>query len=138
MRYGIMMLTILFVVGCSSKQPAVEHVEPITKYGVITAKEAVDMETVEGDSEVKTSVYAGFSSGGGISIGLGFLLSPFKSSESKENPIRYDVRLLDGSETTIYHLSDLFEVEDCVEITAYPDEEEEPPVMVRSKDGCDS
>ena len=136
MRFGILMMTMLLVFGCSSKQAPEDRVQPITKYGVITAKEAVDLETVESKSEVQTSVYAGFSTGGRVSIGLGFLLSPFKSSESKENPIRYEVSLLDGGETTIYHLSDLFEVDDCVEITAYPDEEEEPPTMVRSKDGC--
>lgn len=135
MRYGLLCLLLLSVVACSSKRTGEEHAESITKYGVITAKEAVDLETVESETEVSTSVFAGFSSGGGVSIGLGFLLSPLNSSTSKENPIRYDVSLLDGSETTIYHLSDLFEVDDCVQITAYPDKEE-PPTMVRSKDGC--
>ena len=104
--------------------------------GIITDKEAVDLETAESRTNVDTSIYASVSSGGGFSIGLGFLLAPFKSSESKEDPIRYEIEFLDGGEITIYHLSSLFEIDDCVEITAYPDESEEPPTMVRSKDGC--
>ena len=136
MRHGILILMLLLTIGCSSKQPAEGQLEPITKFGIITAKEVADMEAVESKSDVRTSIYANFSTGGRFSIGLGFLLSPFQSSESSEDPIRYEIALLDGSETTIYHLSDLFEVDDCVEITAYPDEEEEPPSMVRSKDGC--
>lgn len=137
MRYGLLILVLLVSVGCGSKQPDEDQSEPITRFGIITAKEAVDMETVKSKSKVKTSIFANFSTGGRFSIGLGFLLSPFISSASSEEAIRYEVALLDGSETTIYHLSDLFEIDDCVEITAYPDEEEEPPTMLRSKEGCE-
>lgn len=136
MRYGFFILVLLFSVACGNKQAAENQDEPITRFGVIVAKEVVDIEAVESHSDIQTSIFAGFSSGGGVSIGLGFLLSPFKSSQSEENPIRYEVKLQDGGETTIYHLSNLFEIDDCVEITAYPDGEEEPPTMVRSKDGC--
>ena len=136
MRLAIFLLTVLVTLGCSNKQSNADHGEPIVKYGIITDKEAVDLESAESHTNVDTSVYASISSGGSFSIGLGFLLAPFKSSEVKEDPIRYEVEFLDGGEITIYHLSSLFEVNDCVEITAYPDESEEPPTMVRSKDGC--
>lgn len=138
MRYPILILATLLALGCGSKQPAAEKPDPIVKYGLITDKEEVDLETVESDSRVNTSIFASISTGGRFSIGLGFLLGPFKSSKSEESPLRYEVAFVDGGEMTIYHLSTLFEVDDCVEITIYPDEEENPPTMVRSKDGCGS
>lgn len=136
MRILILILIALLAFGCSSKKAVVEKAQAITKFGIITAKEEVDMEAVEKESRVRTSVYASVSSGGGVSIGLGFLLSPFFSSESEEDAVRYQVEFLDEGEITIYHLSHQFEVDDCVEITVYPNEDENPPTMVRSKDGC--
>jgi hypothetical protein len=44
--------------------------------------------------------------------------------------------LKDGGQFTIYHDSRDFEVEDCVEITVYPDEDKHPPTMERNKDAC--
>lgn len=135
MRFVVLLLVILSV-GCGGKNATSNQAEPVSEFGFITAKEAVEMDTVESETQVDTSFHASISSGGGVAIGLGFLLSPLRSSQTVENPIRYEIRMLDDDEVTIYHLSSQFEVGDCVMITAYPDEEENPPEMVRSKDGC--
>jgi hypothetical protein len=138
LRVLVLLVAVLLGVSCGGKQTGAERAEPITEFGTIIAKEAVEIETVERETRTNTSFHASISSGGGVSIGLGFLLSPFKSSQTVENPIRYQIKLRDGNEVTIYHLSSLFEIGDCVEITAYPDEETDPPEMVRSKQGCDT
>lgn len=137
MRVAILIMAILLGSGCASKQSTQDKPEPIVKYGVIVASQAADMEEVRSRSQVDTSFHASISSGSGLSIGLGFLLSPLLSSETREKPIRYEIDLADGSRITIYHLSSLFQIDDCVEITVFPDEEKHPPEMVRSKDGCD-
>ena len=137
MRILVLLLVVLLGVGCSGKQSGAGGAEPIIEFGIITAKEAVEIETVERETRTNTSFHASISSGGGVSIGLGFLLSPLRSSQTAENPLRYEITMRDGDKVTIYHLSSLFEVGDCVEITAYPDEEANPPEMVRSKEGCE-
>ena len=136
MRVAGLLLVVLFGFGCSNKNTTANQAEPITEFGVITAKEAVEMETVKSETDVNTSFHVSMSSGGGVAIGLGFLLSPLRSSQTEENPIRYEIKMTDGDEVTIYHLSSQFEIGDCVKITAYPDEEDNPPEMVRSEDGC--
>ncbi len=45
-------------------------------------------------------------------------VSAFSGGESEEHPVRYQVELVDGEPITVYHESDLFEVEDCVEISS--------------------
>ena len=137
MRIAILLAAAILASGCANKQSAREKAEPIVKYGLIVAREAAEMEEVRSRTQVDTSFHASISTGSGLSIGLGFLLSPLLSNETRENPIRYEIDLIDGSRTTIYHLSSLFEIGDCVEITVYPDEKEHPPAMVRSQDGCD-
>ena len=135
MRNLILMMILVLSAACSSKT-AVENEDQITKFGLIAEKEEVDMEQVKKESKTNTSVYASVNSGGGVSIGIGFLVGLLGSDEPEENPVRYKVELVDGSEITIYHMSRLFEVDDCVMITLHEDEEENPPSMERSKDGC--
>lgn len=135
MRNLILMMILVLSAACSSKA-AVENEDQITKFGLIAEKEEVDMEQVKKESKTNTSVYASVNSGGGVSIGIGFLVGLLGSDEPEENPVRYKVELVDGSEITIYHMSRLFEVDDCVMITLHEDEEENPPSMERSKDGC--
>ena len=136
MRVAVLLIAALLGSSCSGKQGGGERPGPITEFGMIVAKEAVEMESVQRESQVNTSFHASISSGGGVAIGLGFLMSPFQSSQTVENPIRYEIQMQDGDRVTIYHLSSMFEINDCVMITAYPDEETNPPEMVRSKDGC--
>lgn len=133
MRYPILLLTVLLVFGCSSKSTHEDSAAAIVKSGMIKTKENVSRDDVEADSNVNTSVYASFSSGGRVSIGLGFLFFPFTSSSSDEELVRYQVDFEDGGQITIYHESRNFQVDDCVEITVYPDEEKEPPKMVRKQ-----
>jgi hypothetical protein len=136
MRYSSLLLTAVLAFGCSSKKPTEDEAEIITRVGLIIAKEDVNMEQVEKDSKVRTTVYGSVSSGSGVSIGLGFLLSPLFSSEPDRDPVRYEIDLKDGGQITVYHESQDFEVDDCVEITIYPDEEKNPPAMKRDKGGC--
>ena len=136
MRYSSLLLAAVLVFGCSSKKPTEDEAEIIIRIGLIIAKEDVNMEQVEKDSKVRTTVYGSVSSGSGVSVGLGFLLSPFFSSDSDRDPVRYEVDLKDGGQITVYHESQDFEVGDCVEITIYPDEEKNPPAMKRDKGGC--
>lgn len=136
MRYSILLLSVLFVLGCSSKNAHQDDAGIITKIGVITAKEDASLNDIEKESRGRTSVYGSVSSGGGVSIGIGVLLSSFFSGDSDQDLVRYEVDLKDGGQFTIYHDSRDFEVEDCVEITVYPDEDKHPPTMERNKDAC--
>ncbi len=136
MRYSILLLSVLFVFGCSSKNAREDNAQIITKIGVITAKQDASLNDVEKDTRGRTSVYGSVSSGGGISIGLGFLLSNVFSGSSDKDLMRYEVDLKDGGQFTIYHESLDFEVDDCVEITVHPDEDKYPPTMKRKKGAC--
>jgi hypothetical protein len=135
MRTAILLLAALLVFGCGSKNASENEAEIITKFGVITAREDVEMSDVEEGTRSDTSVYGGISSGGGFGIGLGVFLSP-GSDSGPVKPVRYEVELKDGGQITVYHDSHDFELGDCVEITVYPDEEEYQPVMKRNNDGC--
>ena len=137
MRNLILIVILLLGTACSSKT-AVENEDQVTKFGLITEKDEVDMDQVKKEGKNKTSVFASVNSGGGVSIGIGFLVGLLGSDEPEENSVRYEVKFLDGEEITIYHMSRLFEVDDCVMITLHEDDEdnEHPPSMKRSKDGC--
>jgi hypothetical protein len=137
MRYSILMI-ILLLTGCATKSSH-EDAQAIVKHGIIASKRDVSMDQVEtGTTRGTTSVYGSISSGGGVSIGIGIgvLLGSIGSGGSQPQPVRYDVDLQDGGQITIYHESRDFEVDDCVEITVYPDEDEHPPTMKRDKGGC--
>lgn len=138
MRYLIILITAMLLFGCSSKSAHEDGAEIITKVGVVAAKEDVSMNDVEKDTATRgrTSVYGSVSSGGGVSIGIGFLLGAFSSGSSDPDPVRYEINLLDGGQMTIYHDSRDFEVDDCVKIIVHPDEKKHPPVMERNKGGC--
>ena len=139
MRYAILLLSVLLVFGCSSKNAREDSAEIITKIGVITAREDASMNDIEKDKNTSTSVYGSVSSGSrgsSVSIGIGVLLSSFFSGDSDQEMVRYEVDLKDGGQFTIYHDSLDFEVDDCVEITVHPDEDKYPPTMKRKKGAC--
>jgi hypothetical protein len=136
MRYLILLIVSLPLLACSSKSAHESEAEIITRVGIIVAREDVNMDDVEKDTGGRTSVYGSISTGGRVSIGIGFLLSPFVSGGSEPEPVRYEVELIDGGQMTIYHNSRDFEVDDCVEISVHPDEKEHPPTMKRNKGGC--
>jgi len=137
MRYSLLILSVFLIAACSTRNTAHEDADIITKVGLIRAKDDVSMQQVEQDSKrVSTSVHARVSSGGGFSIGLGFLFSQLGTGGSDIDPVRYEVELLDGGQMTIYHDSRDFEVDDCVEIIVHPDEKKHPPTMKRNKGGC--
>ena len=133
MRLLMIPLALLLLFGCSSKSATSDEV--VNKTGVITLKEVVDPESLK-QGKTRTSVFGSVSSGGGVSIGLGFLLGSIGSGEAKQNPVRYRAKLLDGSEVNFYHLSPDFEVGDCVEIGMHEDMEKHPPTMKRSPGDC--
>ena len=126
----------MLLFACSSKQAQQAEAEIITKIGVIAAREEVSMDEVERGTRGRTSVYGSVSSGGGVSIGIGFLLGAFSSGGSDPEPVRYEIDLLDGGQMTIYDDSRDFEVGDCVKIRLHPDEKKHPPEMQRNKGGC--
>jgi len=134
MRYPLILFSALLLVACSSK--STHEAEIITRVGVIALKEDVSMDDVEQGTRGRTSVYGSISTGGRVSIGIGFLLGAFSSGGSDPDPVRYEVNLLDGGQMTIYHGSRDFEVGDCVKITVHPDEEKNPPKMQRNKGAC--
>ncbi len=136
MRYSIILISALLLFACSSKSTHEDEAEIITKIGVIATREDVNMDDVEKDTGTRTSVYGSISTGGRVSIGLGFLLGSFSSGGSDPEPVRYEIDLIDGGQMTIYHDSRDFEVDDCVEITVHPDEKKHPPTMKRNKGGC--
>ena len=138
MRYLICIFTAILIAGCGSKNANSDALpEAVQKTGIIVVKEEVPVEELEeNDSGVRTSVYASIFSGGRISLGLGFLFSPSNSSHKSEPPVRYEVKMLDGSELVLYSESRDFEVDDCVDVTINQDVEKYPPIMKRNKGGC--
>lgn len=140
MRIPIILLSVILLFACGSKKPqAHDKAEIITRVGVIAAREDVSMDDVERDTRSSTSVYGSVSSGSsgsGVSIGIGVLLSSIVSDGSDPEPVRYEVNLIEGGQMTIYHDSGDFEVGDCVQITVHPDEKKHPPTMQRKEGGC--
>ncbi|MCG6891622.1 MAG: hypothetical protein LJE92_18725 [Gammaproteobacteria bacterium] len=136
MRSILMLLTLALLYGCASNKPAEDDTQFITRIGVIKSKDVVELENASGDKKVNTSVHASVSSGGGVSIGLGFLVMAMSGGSSEDPPVRYQVELADGEKMTVYHKSNDFEVDDCVEIKSRVGDDEKSPQMKRLKDGC--
>ena len=136
MRIPAMVLSLALMTACATGDPDAGR-EFVTRIGVITGKSVVELDQVKSESRVSTGVSASVSSGGGLSIGIGFLLSPlFKSSPEKE-PVRYEVELINGDPLTVYHQSNDFLVGDCVEVSSLVDDEDDnPPLMRRIEGGC--
>ena len=133
MRYAITLLTLLLLIGCASGPSSDGGF--VTRHGVIVGKEVIMVEESSSQTQVDSSVSVGVSSGRGLSIGLGFWLSPaFRSSQSP--PVRYRIQLLDEEEMVVYHESHLFEVDDCVEISYLAGDDRNPPIMKRIEGGC--
>ena len=99
-------------------------------------KGVVDSENAGSDNKVNTSVHASVASGGGLSIGPGFLVSPLSGGKSVHHPVRYQVELLDAEPITVYHESDLFDVDACVEIISLVGDDKNPLLMQRIQGGC--
>ena len=134
MRSTIFLLSLMLLFGCAAKKPAED--DYVTRVGVVKSKAVVDPEQARSQGRVNTSVSASVSSGGGFSIGLGFLLGSWSKGAAEKPAVRYVVELADGEQVTIYHESDLFEVEDCVEIRSIPGDDRNPPQMKRSPGAC--
>jgi len=137
MRNALLASLLLFTAACGSKSSQPEE-PPIVRFGVIAEKTEVSNDQVQSATRGNTSVYGSISTGGRVSIGVGIgvLLGTFGSGKSDAQPVRYDINLQDGGQITVYHESSNFEVDDCVRITVYPDEQKHAPDMERSKDGC--
>ena len=135
MRTITLLLGVILLAGCASKSTAGKDSEVVTHIGEITSKQEATRDEVR-DSGLNTSIYVSASSGGGVSVGIGFLLSKMLSGSNDQPPIRYEVELLDGESMTIYHDSRDFEVDDCVAISVYPEKREKPPRMQRSEGSC--
>lgn len=138
MRLFLIVIALILLSACSSKKPTSETTpDVVNKTGVIVAKQVIPIQDIEDDSfNVDTRIFASIFSGGRISLGLGFLFSPSSSHEMPQKPVRYEVKMEDGSEIILYSESYGFEIDDCVDITIHKDVENHPPQMERNKDGC--
>jgi hypothetical protein len=134
MRATPFVLILLLLVGCATSKPSAD--DYITRTGVIVSKAVVDLEESAGKNKVNSSVSVSASSGGGVAIGLGFLLGSLSSS-AEEPSVRYEVELEDGEQITVFHESDVFVTGDCVEIKSLPDDAKNLPVMKRLDEGCE-
>ncbi len=135
MRTILFLLCMMLIPGCSSRSAADKDSDVVRHIGQITSKQEVTADEVK-NSGLNTRVYASVSSGGGVSIGIGFLVSKILSGSNDPAPIRYEVELLDDESMTIYHDSRDFEVDDCVTISVYPEKQKKPPSMRRSEGAC--
>ncbi len=131
MRFGIFSIILLLVAGCGVKSARDDAAGVITRAGTIVAREHVSSDEARDNVNTRTSVHASVSSGGGISIGIGVLLSSILAGDSSRQPIRYEVEFDEDDSMTIYHDSPDFAVGDCVEIRVHPDEKKHPPAMQR-------
>jgi hypothetical protein len=137
MRFTLLLILVLIQSGCSSRTPNEDLPGMETSLGRIVSKQLVDREDFQNSNDQsKTSVFASFSSGGGLSIGIGFLLSAFSSEDAPENLVQYEVKLPDGKMLRLFSEQNEFEVSDCVEITMHEDVDQHPPVMKLNKDAC--
>ena len=136
MRFLIILSALTLLGGCAASNTAPDETEFITRIGVIASKEVIELEEGSSESRTSSSVSVGASSGGGFAIGLGFLLSPGSRSSDENPPVRYRIDLMNGKQLTVFHESDLFEVEDCVEMTSLAGDDNNPPLMKRIKGGC--
>ena len=121
--------------GCATTSPPPDA-EAIVKLGRISERSRVSVDEARSRTAVNTNIYASVSSGGGISIGLGFLLSPFRSDDLSKRPIRYRIDLLDGDRMTVYHDDPDYGPGDCVEIRVYRDGNRYPPSLRRKPGAC--
>ena len=134
MRIPVLLSSLALMAACATGQPDTKD-EFITRVGVITAKEVVELEQAQRQSRVTTGVSV--SSGGGVSVGIGFLVSSLFSGSSNKAPVRYHVDVIGGETITVYHESDVFQVGDCVEVSSLAnDEDKNPPLMKRIQGGC--
>jgi len=136
MRATAILLCLALLSACATARPAPGGADYVTRIGVITGKEVVEPEDA-GAGRVSTGVSASMSSDTGLSIGIGWLLPLFAKSPDTI-PVRYHVKLLDGEIITVYHDSDRFEVDDCVEISTRAGADEKPPLMRRLEGGCEA
>jgi hypothetical protein len=135
MRVVAILLSLALVSACASSKPPQDGAEFVTRIGVITGKEVVEPEDAGVESQVSSGASVSMSSDTGFSIGIGWILPLFASS-SETVPVRYHVELLDGEQITVYHESNLFEVDDCVEISSLAGDDKNPPLMKRIVGGC--
>ncbi len=131
MRNVAIALTLLLAVGCGSKSARDDAAGVITREGTIVAREQVSTDEARDNVNTRTSVHATISSGGGVAIGIGVLLSSILGGESSREALRYEVEFDEDDSMTIYHDSPDFAVGDCVEIRVHPDEKKHPPTMRR-------
>ncbi len=129
---------LVLLVACGSKNPSEDdRPDEINKTGVVVAKQVIPIHEIEDEGlNVDTRIFASIFSGGRISIGLGFLFSPSSSHEIPKKPVRYEVKMMDGSEFILYSDNYDFEIDDCVDITIHKDVENHPPQMKHNEDGC--
>ena len=134
MRIPVLLSCVVLLAACATGQPGADD-EFVTRVGVITGKEVVELEQAKRQSQVTTGV--SISSGGGVSIGIGFLVSSLFGGSADKAPVRYHVEVLGGERITVYHESDVFQVGDCVEVSSLVnDDDKNPPLMKRIQGGC--
>jgi hypothetical protein len=135
MRVVAILLSLALMTACATGKPAPGGAEFVTRIGVITGKEVVEPEEAGIDRGISSGAAVSMSSDTGLSIGIGWLLPLFASSP-ETIPVRYHVKLLDGEKITVFHDSNRFEVDDCVEISSLAGDDKNPPLMKRIEGGC--
>lgn len=118
--------------ACSSKSPTANEVSRLT--GLVIEREVVEKAEVRKRSS-NTRIYGSVSSGGGVSIGLGFLLPLLSSDDDSQTLVRYKIQLQPGDEQVIYHPDSRFAVGDCIDIVELEDSNK-PPRLELSTSSC--
>ncbi len=128
-------LVALLLGGCAAGGTPPQD-ELVVLAGIVVDRQLVDTGEARSKTRVDTSIHATVSSGGGFAIGLGFLLSPFLSSDEVKQAMRYDIDLIDGDRMTVYHDDRGFYPGDCVEIRVHPNQDRYPPTLRRNPAAC--
>ncbi len=134
-RSLILTCLLLFSSACSTKSVSEEEVSRVT--GLIVEREIVEKAQVQQQRRSNTRVYGSVSSGGGVSIGLGFLVPLLSSDDSNQALVRYKIRLTGGEEQVIYHPDTRFAEGDCIDIIELQDSSK-PPRLELSTSSCPS
>ena len=127
--------TVALVAGCSNKSVGETEFTRVT--GLITDLEFVDSSELKKEtSKSNTRISASVSSGGGVSIGIGFLLPLLSGSDDDETLVRYTIKLAEEDELVIYHPDQSFIIGDCIDIIE-EEGSDEPPELQLSVDSCE-
>ncbi len=134
MRFWSLPIVVLLLIGCNSTGSSSGELNvnsaTFQATGVIVAREIIDLKQVDSNVGSETS------GGGTRSVGLESLTSSTGTGYKSDTAMRYKIKLLDGSELSVYSESWRYRVDDCVDVIVSRDNKKKPPEIFLNKNDC--